>query len=320
MLGGLAAGLISVAGFNLVVDPYGTAGTDIFPSGLPRDASLKADLIDHVHRAPGTIILGSSRSLKLDPQQFTAVTGRPCFNAGVRGGGTPEAYALMRLVHDRFPQHRLNVVWILDQEALGRNGVQPDIVLDHRLSRYVPRAAHRNVAGFDLWRLFSWSEAQDSFSVIQSEINGELSQARHRYRGFRSDGYYSRDSYSSEGAYNKYVNLYRRGYSIEPVAKLFLIRGLAAANSWRAQPLIVIPPISPRLLAAVRPLGWVEHHRQLLDMLAGLQQRYRFDLADMSTIDAFGGRPDAFYDAIHMRPENDTLMVEALAARYRDDL
>jgi hypothetical protein len=319
-LGGLAAGLISVGGFNLVVDPYGTAGTGIFPTGLPRDASLKADLIDHLDRAPGTIILGSSRSLKIDPRQITTVTGQPSFNAGVMAGGTPEAYALLQLVHDRFPQHRLKVVWILEQEAFRRNGVQPDIVTDRRLSRYVPRATHREVPGFDLWRLFSWSEARDSFGIVQSEINGELSQARHRYRGFRADGYYSRANYSWEVAYNKYLNLYRRGFSIQPVARLFLVRGMEAANSWGVRPLIVIPPMSPRLLAAVRPLGWDEHHRQLLDMLVGLQQRYRFDIADMSSIDAFGGTPDAFYDGVHMRPANAARLVDALVANYRDDL
>jgi lysophospholipase L1-like esterase len=98
------------------------------------------------------------------------------------------------------------------------------------------------------------------------------------------------------------------------------MRGLAAANSWRVRPLIVIPPLSPRLLAAVRPYGWEEHHREVLDMLASLQQRYRFDIADMSTINTFGGTPNAFYDAVHMRPKNAARLTEALAARYRDDL
>lgn len=325
-LASLTGGLLAVAAFNLLVDPYGTAGTGIFPTGLPHDISLKANLLDRLDQAPDTIVLGSSRSLKVDPGRIMADTGHTAFNAGVRAGGPPEAYALLEHLHDRFPDAHPRIVWILDQEAFGHNSLQPDLVSDARFKHYVPhKRRHVDKPGFDIWRLFSWSEASDSLLIVRSEINGELAVRRNRRSkrdgGFRPDGYYTPDqNYNWKLAYARYVNDYRRGFRPHSLPQLYLQRSLAAANSWGVRPLIVIPPMHPKLLAAVQQLGWRDAHRWLLGTLADLHTRYRFDVADMSSIDAFGGTPDAFYDPVHMRPANTDRLVDVLASRYPGDI
>jgi hypothetical protein len=324
LLAGGAAALLAVAAFNLVVDPYGTAGTGIFPTAVARDASLKVDLFERLDRAPETVILGSSRSLKIDPRRIERDTGHTAFNAGVRAGGPAEAYALLRALHDRFPHAHPRVLWLLDLEDLGRTGVQPDMVSDPRLSTYMSRTQHVDAPSFDPWQLFSWTEASDSLAVVRSEINGRLANLRrHRARrgaGFRGDGYYTAHDYRWQPAFDAYVKIYQRGFSFRPMPRLYLERGLATANSWGVRPVLAIAPMHPQLLAAVRPLGWAARHDRLLAVLADLHRRYDFDVADMSSIAAFGGTPDAFYDPVHMRPANTDRLVDALAARYPNDI
>jgi hypothetical protein len=321
---GLAVALIAAAAFNLVVDPYGTAGTGIFPVGLPRDASLKADLIERLDRQPETIVLGSSRSLKVDPRRISADTGRTAFNAGVRGGGPLEAYALLRWLHDRFPNDRPRVVWMLDLEAFRTDTVQPDLLSDPRIGRYVSQAHGLRSDGLDPWRLFSWSETEDSLRLVRSELDGELARRRRaqsaRNGGFRADGYYTRRDFFWKLTFDEYTNLYRRGFSIRPLPWLYLKRTLALANSWGVRPLLVISPMHSRLLATVRQLGWDERHAELLAKLTALSRSRRFDIADMSSVAAFGGIPGAFYDPLHMRPANADRLVDVLAALYPSDM
>src|ERR1051326_1249454 len=62
----LATALGTIAGVflvNVLVDPYGTVGTNLLASGVPRDPSTKATLIKGLGKPPELVVLGSSRSL-----------------------------------------------------------------------------------------------------------------------------------------------------------------------------------------------------------------------------------------------------------------
>src|SRR5207244_7949890 len=108
--------------------------------------------------------------------------------------------------------------------------------------------------------------------------------------------------------------------TFRPMPVLYLERGLALANSLGARPVLVMTPMHPQLLAAVRPFGWAEQHDRLLALLADLRRRYEFDVADMSSIAAFGGTADGFYDPVHMRASNADRLIDVLASRYPRDL
>ena len=97
LLIGALATLLAVAAFTALIDPYGGLGTGIFPTELTVDATVKADLADRLQSAPGVLVLGSSRSLKVDPAYLAQRSGTPAFNAGVRGGTPVDAYAMARL-------------------------------------------------------------------------------------------------------------------------------------------------------------------------------------------------------------------------------
>jgi hypothetical protein len=66
----------------------------------------------------------------------------------------------------------------------------------------------------------------------------------------------------------------------------------------------VLTPAHPAFLAALGPAGWTRRHAELLAYLHGLAARSRLHVLDASRIAAFGGRPAAFYDGVHMTTPN----------------
>ena len=65
------------------------------------------------------------------------------------------------------------------------------------------------------------------------------------------------------------------------------------------------------VLSAAREAGWERRHAELLRLLERLRQEYDFAVVDMTSVDAFAGDPDGFFDAAHMTTENQRLMVDA---------
>jgi hypothetical protein len=77
----------------------------------------------------------------------------------------------------------------------------------------------------------------------------------------------------------------------------------------------VLTPYQPRLLTALKRVGWNARHRQVLAYLHLLQGRYQFVVLDLSTVASFGGNPDGFYDGVHMLVPNMQRLLTAVLAR-----
>ena len=67
---------------------------------------------------------------------------------------------------------------------------------------------------------------------------------------------------------------------------------------------VVLMPLHPRLLAAVRGAGWQKRHDEVMTYLSGLQGRYGFGLLDRSHLATFNGDPQQFYDGFHVKRAN----------------
>ena len=77
---------------------------------------------------------------------------------------------------------------------------------------------------------------------------------------------------------------------------------------------VVLMPLHPRLLAAVRPAGWQKRHDAVTAYLTGLQERYGFGLLDCSDLATCAGDRRQFYDGFHVkRPNARTLAAHVVA-------
>ena len=310
----LAAGaalMLIVGGFNAVVDPYGVIGTRLFPIKSMTDREIKADLVKDLREPPEILVFGSSRAWKLDPGFILRKTGRSAFNAGVSGGKTPDAWAFTNLMHDRFPKSRFDFIWIFDVTELARTKVSPGVRNTASLRHYFSwRELYGGSAG-ELGTLFSWSTLRTSIETLRDLEANRAKVARQRTR-WSASGWYIDTARQTEVNKNPPLPrvayhirekgaIYRTYRALDPGAKRYFERTLQKFASWGGRGLIVIAPSEPRLITALRPLGYDARYREVLAYLASQQERYDFTVVDMSSIDKYGGSGSDFQDGVHLR-------------------
>jgi hypothetical protein len=332
-----ALGTVAAVFFvNVLVDPYGTVGTNLLASGVPRDPSTKAALIKQLGSPPQLVVLGSSRSLKVQPSYLRRLTGETVFNAGVRDATPAEEYALIHFIHDRFPDAQIHWLWLLDVEAFRSDTISPELLDSADLAPYVSRSDRLTSRFKGIIDLLSWRALEDSLSSIQASdrtsqpsLSGPDMTARRirhliaRSDGFAPDGFYTRVDYDWNKGMRKYQAMYGDGslYThLHGLPKTYLERALSDLNRWGEAPVIVLTPMHPKLMRALAPVGWAARHRDLVDYLAHLRARYRFRFLDFTSIRSFGGDPNGFYDPVHMREPNLHRMLSAIAGRTADAL
>ena len=319
LLVGVASLLLAVLAFDVAVDPYGGLGVGLFPTAITDDAAIKVHLIQQLHAPPHDVVLGSSRSLKIDPKQIRALTGHTAFNAGVRAGTPIETWALANYVHDRFPGAPMHFVWLVDVESFRSNQLDASLLNTAPLRGYFSAVDQLQARAGAIMPLLSWNAFKDSVRVVRAKVDGgTLRSSRfmaNRPNGFLANGYHAVDGdLPPRGQWNKYLRIYRTGefprLRWRPLH--YLEQTVAAMNSWGDRPLIILPPLQPELLKVLRPLGWTQRHAELLAELHRLGQTQRFDLLDLSTVRSFGGEPHGFFDGVHMRAGNAHRLIAAV--------
>jgi hypothetical protein len=329
-----------VAAFNALIDPYAIVSARTVKPAVWSDRRVKVELIDRLSVPPETIILGSSRAMKLEPRYVTRLSGRPAFNAAVSGGKPVDAYVFTRLLHDRFPGIPQDYLWVVDQEAFAPDPINPGVVSTPSLSRYLSKAERVKARVTDLSWLFSWRTLATSWrtwrhrqerpELAQSEPKQSTAQASRRPASkikFLPDGFRSFDFHDMLDARGQplgkgisasraiYTKRYRSQFpGLAAIQKTWFERTLALMNSWGSTPVLVLSPMHPELLASLRPLGWNRRHREVLAYLSSLRPRYWFVLIDMSEISSFGGSPLLFYDGVHMKVRNCRRLLRAVFA------
>ncbi len=333
LLAGAAALLAAVFAFNVIVDPYGTVGTGLLPVGVPEDPIIKVGLMNHLTTPPQVIVLGSSRSMKIQPAYIQQKTGLPGFNAGVRSGTPIDAWAMVNYAHDRFPTVRKHYLWMLDVEAFADGTVKSNLFQSDALSRYFPSSLRNSSRLDDLTNLLSWQATKDSVKVVRAWVEHGTALTRKQLKKQRKTGEFAPDGYRRydfndaalakgrklsdrlRGTTQEYRTIFSRYHKLAPLQKQYFEKTLAAMNSWGEQPTIVIPPEQPQMLAVLEPLGWSARHRDLLNYLGSLHDRYRFRVVDMSQVSSFGGSPAGFFDGVHMELPNYHRLIDTVLAR-----
>ena len=316
---------------NVLVDPYGTVGTNLLASGVPRDPSTKATLVKGLQRPPQLVVLGSSRSLKIRPSYLHRLTGEDVFNAGLRDATPVEEYALVHFIHDRFPSARIHWLWLLDVESFRSDTISPALLDSADLAPYVSSGDRLTSRLHGVVDLLSWQALEDSWASIRARDRPDTVPSTHsrrigphirhliaRSEGFTADGYYTRVDYNWKKSTQKYEAMYGDGtlYThLAGLSKTYLERTLRDLNAWGEEPLIVLSPMHPKLERELGPVGWSARHADLAAYLQGLRSSYRFRFLDFTSIRSFGGDPKAFYDPVHMREPNLHRMLSAVLHR-----
>ncbi len=320
--------MAAVGTLNTLADPYGLAGLRLLPTTTTTDRTVKADLVEELKQPPQLIVLGSSRAMGYEPAYLKEKTGLRTFNAGLNGiGGVAESWAMVNFMHDRFPDSRPSYLWFVDVESFVPFSVQGRTAQEPRLARYIDgTAANRSWEGVlakvfeDRATFFSWVTAKDSLRVLTHRKQAIRVQSAYRKR-FKADGTYTHYQGTVQQVFAKYYppseqryrDLYTNVYhTLDPTAKSYFERTLGYMNAHGSEPLLVLTPISPRLVKVIGPLGWYQRHRQVVDFIQSLQGSYRFVFVDLTDIRTFNGDPRQFGDGVHLATANTRRLIDYL--------
>jgi hypothetical protein len=319
LLAAAAVLVAAVTAFNLLTDPWGVFGIGIFPPRVNQDRSTKADLLAELEQPPELLIYGSSRAWTVEAARVEQATGLRTFNAAVTAGRPADAYVFTEVVHALWPQATPDYLWLLDVEAFLRGPLPPSLLAESRFSRYLPWRAKAAAQLDELGWLASWTGLQASWEVWQKRPTREKVRASW-LRRISPDGTVKTPSSDKAQAGPKAVarwseeerDQYRSFTRLDAGAETYVEKTLDLFASWGGSGVVVLTPTHPEVLPAARDAGWERRHAELLRLLERLQQEYDFAVVDMTSVDAFGGDPDGFFDATHMTTENQRLMVDAV--------
>jgi hypothetical protein len=324
--------MTSVAAVNALVDPYGILGTGLFPTATTSDRSIKADAIQNLRQAPELIVLGSSRSMRYDPEYLRQKTRLRTFNAGVNIiGGAADVWAMTSFLHARFPQSHPSYLWLVDVETFTTK-VKQSLMAEPRLARYLNKATgiggrasnELTTIGADLKSLLSWATMRDSLRILTHPSTATADQLAYR-RAFHPDGGLAAGGKMSPGErrqktarnLTRYTLLYQTAYhTMDPQAQRYVEQTLALMNQSGSAPLVVLTPMSPLFQQKLGPLGWYDRHQQVVDFFTSLAGKYRFTFVDMTSVGTWGGSPTGFADGVHITYTNIHKLIDVLVQDY----
>lgn len=316
---GCGALLAAVLLVNVLVDPFAVAGTGLVTPAVETDRSIKLDLIQRLTRSPGIVILGSSRARQAEPRFVERITGHTAFNAAVGGGSAADAWVMTRYVNDRFPHSKHRYIWFVDA-GIATNGINPQLEEDPRAKRYLAGKSLRFTLG-DLGMYIGTQATLASMRVFRACVLGSCK----RHIRYLPDGgiaartlhYLPEHARSLKASVDRLVaavlSAPMHRVRADPARYEFFEKALAFMNAHGARPVIVINPIYPRVLAALRKRGFPKW-RASVPYLRALHRRFRFVVVNCQDIRRWGGTAQDWSNATHVNRRNMRRMLRYVVA------
>ncbi|BDP43388.1 hypothetical protein DAETH_33570 (plasmid) [Deinococcus aetherius] len=319
VLGWLAVFVIALGGLLWYVDPHGQFGGGRFPTVTLDARRQKMDFFRAYQRqAPVQgLILGSSRSMKLDPEVFSEKTGLRFFNFTVDAAKAEDYLAIYRWAKAQGAPIR-RVMLGLDVEALHNDD---QFFPNFRTNAELRGMLNRDQGGAALVGLsanasrvkdmFTVDFLRDTFKVVAARARSEN---RVPFMQFTANGYLhypGREQQRAAGTFDltREVNACLPGYlttyggmrSLSPRRWGYLETLVREVQSDGGQVEIWISPLHPattRLLASQ-----TRYTRLLAETRAALQdlgRRTGVTVRDYASPERFGSNAQDWYDCAHI--------------------
>ena len=306
----------------------GPAGPFIhFPANLivKSELSYKANLVrDHVPVGPELMFFGGSRSQRFDPAYAKAKTGLRAANFAISNGRPECLWALANWLYRRDP--KIKQRWVVGvQPAMFRDKpLNPGLLQDGRFYPYFPKS------------LLDQQRARLPKTPAQMPQHTFLEGNKYGPTGLLLWNSY--DKRRAAGVplgtiLTQYIAAMRKkadskhgggggsGVGMER-SQLYFEKWLGLLNQRGTTPVIVLMPVHPRVLAAMKKQNSPELRAQgtLAGYFAKLSATYKFELFDFTHISSFGGKPADFYDGVHITRANANRVIATLVRKAGDAL
>lgn len=283
-----------------------------------RTRIAKTRLIEQLKAPPQIVIFGGSRAMRFDPAYIHRRTGLTAFNAAVTHARPEDAWALLNLLHARFPNAGFRFLWVIHGDEFIRRPIDAAVLLDPALARFFPPSLVETQTAQAAVR------AQGTVTTAQIDLpsRGGLVYAPDGYAvsGFFSNG--TPPPGGHPGAVSADIRKELQTYGSSPVALYprsvrYFVKDLRLMDSLSpAPPAIVAAPFDRRIYTATFFRGWGTRHHRILRLLGRLHASTRFSYLDLSRAVAHGFTPSEFYDGIHLTPQGAERVIDLVLSRF----
>lgn len=350
LLGGTLLACMLLLAVLWWLDPISVTGRQtrfsVVENGGVRQAKL--DLMQELPAAPDVLVLGSSRSMKLNPAEIERVTGgATAFNGAVSGGTTQDMYLYARYADQlwgddgEFPHLVLGVV----NDVFRYTGTA---ALDPRLKQFLPREQQQRPPVEVAKQLLQLKTVESALRAVRAVVprDGAGALLEPEATTKRVDAALATTG-NQKG--NQRENLDARGMQLfdpgadysAPLAKrvetqmtTFVDRSYGAdaaydgmdqrglellketirlANAHGDVPTLWVTPFQPAALQFL-PERYAERDATFRATIRELQQdeSLRFTFLDFDDLESFRGDAAEFHDGIHMTEANTDKVIAAL--------
>lgn len=277
------------------------------------------------HGAPDVLLLGTSRSVMIDPRYIRSVAGKTSFNAGISNGAARELEVMASYADLRTPGTFPQLVVFLDLEAFDKR-IPTRRVLDYqrRLD-----AAHAACPDPRECRT-DWQRAARALAVdaLRRQPGGRPFTETQRPDGRQING--NLQKLEAAGADMDEIRRLRirervgsygpRGFHrLYPRPQRAFERMLALANARDVRPVVVLTGMHPECIRICGRAGWSDRRREVRAYLRSLEGSRSFRTLDFSYPATWKGSGRDFLDEIHLRSSGANLIVDRLEQLHAFD-
>lgn len=329
--------LATAAGINYFVNPYAIYPprwfTPVSSNGLER--ALRE--LENPAAQPALLVLGSSRSSRLRPQDLECYTGLTSMNAAY-AGATPEGYfALAAYLAENKTPPKILLVGV-DIEAFQIAAKFGDKVTGvPRLKRYLEDTDVLQEQWQDGTNLVSWAQLSDALRVVARVRGIETNQATPLDRAWNkmvntlapkknatnapkipkaqrpAKQVDNRAEITPALVIQHYQNRFSGYTALSTEQQTYFEDLLKLARAHEIEVKLFITTLHPDLIKVLDKQGFYpKRYADVRAWLAQLKQTYAFDYYDFSTPDKFGGNTQDFFNLSHIDETNSARVIRAL--------
>lgn len=314
----------TVAAAGVFVDPRADFGTGLFRPLVRDEVHEKMARWNELDAAPTTVIVGSSRALRIPPSAF----GDDAFNFAVSASGTQLPLTVFRWQSSQGPPPREMVVAVDVEQLQPSYQERWHVLVAHEWDEHVPHPPALEDRLRPLKGTLTESYLRDSWRVVRMQWEGyppDLQTFGPRGELVGTDdrvaqriGAESALEFVEHEIANGFVaargNLGEpAGHQLDPLERL-VEEAVAAGTTVR----FVVTPYHPRMLQELRAATPFEEARgTAVAALTGLC-RAGVHVHDYTELEAFGGVPEDFEDAQHYTDANGARLAASVVAGSGD--
>ncbi len=314
-----AAALIPLASLNILVDPTAVFGSSVFPPLVWTARQTKLKLFQELPGSPHTLVLGSSRAMKLPTDAVAQHFGGPVFNFAVASARAEDYHGIYDYVRRQGGAPEVVLIGV-DVEAF-HDAIPPDdrlvAVPEFRMTlpfryRVVSRlkSLARTTSISTLWLSFKAVFGDRTEPTSEFDSDGFLTYLK--WEREIAEGTHDLDR-EIEGSIGEYLGRYSGFTGLSEWRVRELRETVRKATEDGASVVLYITPLHPDVLSVLNEKRDYSRLRTdveaILEQLAEQESVCAFDAGDISTFD---GNPGLFYDGAHPREENNRLLLKAL--------